>query len=222
MCTTLLRRVYWEGHLLSLLIFQEGVWIHLLMGVSNHPSLCFCIHWQMKLETRCRTISSDTCPHKSKKLVYMLYCESKRSINETFSTMSHFDQARKTLAPQIKCRKSHTFAICDIFISLRDRLMHIAKTTSRDREREELLNGFRSHLNNVKLERSVYNRNRLKAIERLGEVLSRIIDGANQSKFSIARFLDKSKSESGHSMKQKTHRSFVSQRSREGWVFGVF
>ncbi len=43
----------------------------------------------------------------------------------------------------------------------------------------------------------------MKAIENPGKFLSVIIDGADQSKFGIPRFLEKCKSEAGYSLKQK-------------------
>ncbi len=55
----------------------------------------------------------------------------------------------------------------------------------------------------MKLERAEYAGNRLWAIEHPETVLSVIIDGADRSKFGIPRFRDKSKSESGYSIKQK-------------------
>ncbi len=142
-------------------------------------------------------------PHRNKKLVYVLYCESERTKQDRFCTRSHFYRTWKALAPHIKCRKAHAFSICDTCISFSDRLMHLARKSSRDREREHLLKGFRSHLREVKLERAEYARNRLNAAERPGEVLSVIIDGADQTKFGIPRFIEKSKSESGHAIKQK-------------------
>ncbi len=81
--------------------------------------------------------------------------------------------------------------------------MGLARRPSKDRERDQVLNGFRRHLRQVKLERAEYSRNRMKTIENPGKFLSVIIDGADQSKFGIPRFLEKSKSEAGYSLKQK-------------------
>ncbi len=81
--------------------------------------------------------------------------------------------------------------------------MRLARRPSRYRESSQFLNEFRNHLKKVNLERAKNARNRFWAMEHPETVLSVIIDGADHSKFGIPRFLDKSKSESGYSIKQK-------------------
>ncbi len=142
-------------------------------------------------------------PHRSKKIVYALYCESQRDLQEPSCNRSHFYNTWRSLVSHIKCRKSHTFAVCDTCISFRERLTQIARKTSRDEERSELLKGFRCHLRSIKLERAEYARHRIEAMERPAKVLSVIIDGADQSKFGIPQFAEKSKSEAGNAIKQK-------------------
>ncbi len=142
-------------------------------------------------------------PHRNKRIVYLLYCESMKNRQENFCSRSHFYSVWKHLIPHIKCRKTHAFSICDTCILFRDRLMALARRPSRDRERQQTLNGFRAHLRQIKLERAEYARNRMKAMDNPSKVLSVIVDGADQSKFGIPRFLEKSKSEKGYSIKQK-------------------
>ncbi len=81
--------------------------------------------------------------------------------------------------------------------------MQLARKAERDRERDLLLRGFRNHLKDVKQERAEYGLNRTQAIECPGDAFSVIIDGADQAKFGIPRFTEKSKSESGYSIKHK-------------------
>ncbi len=66
-------------------------------------------------------------PHRSKKIVYMLYCETEKEKQEPFCTKSHFYRTWKALVPHIKCRKAHTFAVCETCLSFRERLKRLSK-----------------------------------------------------------------------------------------------
>ena len=142
-------------------------------------------------------------PHKCKKLVYLLYYDEEVSQGRRPGTASSFYATWKKFVPHIKCVRAHTFETCDACITFRDNQMLIIRGRIVGDTKASLISAFNRHISDVKQQRAEYRRVRQMAFDRPGDVLSVIIDGADQAKFGLPRFVDKSKNERGHALKQK-------------------
>lgn len=142
-------------------------------------------------------------PHGNKQLVFLMYQDNERRYSRSACTQSHFYQTWKEFAGNIKCRRSHGFTVCDTCTQFKEKLLSVARCTGKEREREVLRKGFGNHLLQVRTERAEYRMVQTMSTERPNEVLSVIIDGADQAKFALPRLPTQTKREGGHGMKQK-------------------
>ena len=142
-------------------------------------------------------------PHGNKYLVYTLFGENEGMYGRRACSSSHFYETWKRYASHIKCRRRHGFSVCDTCTSFKEGLLSIARKTGYEKSREKLKKGFRAHLQQIHSERAEYRLIESKAIERPQEILSVIIDGADQAKFGLPRFYTTTKRDTGKALKQK-------------------
>lgn len=142
-------------------------------------------------------------PHGNKNVVYLLYHENERKYSQNPCNSSHFYQVWKKYVPHIKCRRNHGFTVCDTCTHFKERLQRLARVEVHKTERTALKKGFDTHLKHICAERTEYRMVQNMAREKPKEVLSVIIDGADQAKFGLPRFPTQTKRETGDAVKQK-------------------
>lgn len=158
-------------------------------------------------------------PHGNKKIVYSLYHEGELDFGRTPCRESHFYKTWRIMVPHIRCRRNHGFSTCDDCVMYKERLQELARSHKDRSTRKEHLRQFQQHLRIMRLERAEYARTRVMASEQSAEVLSVIIDGADQSNFTILKFAVKAKSDTGLAMPQKvTGVIFHGALSREDFL----
>lgn len=119
------------------------------------------------------------------------------------ASASYFYFSWNIYLPFIKCVKSHDLDMCATCVEFRGKQVLIATRQITGVERTVAIKYFKAHIENVMMERAAYRTIRLRAKDDPGEILSIIIDGADQAKFGVPRFRQKSKGEKGYILKQK-------------------
>lgn len=142
-------------------------------------------------------------PHGNKRVVFALYKDNESRYGREPCSASHFYSTWKLFASHIKCRRNHGFTVCDTCTLFKERLMSLARILGCEKQRQNRKKNFANHLNHVISERAEYRRVQMEATDRPNDVLSVIIDGADQAKFGLPRFHTQTKMETGQSLKQK-------------------
>lgn len=107
---------------------------------------------------------------------------------------------KDTRVSNLVCRKYMPFTKCDVCVEYRDQTTE----TSDKSEKRRLRGEYAKHLYDIKRERLVYYRNRLRAQLDRKNYLSMIIDGADQSDHGIPHFSQRSHlTEASHKLRVK-------------------